>query len=129
MNATHIEVQWEKPFALPEFDVRNYTLSIWNTSSNSHVQPNQLVPVSTNTEYPVSYRISNEGNIPDNCVYLNFTLTASSDAGTSAAGFTTGGFAIGMHFASLCISLDNNCTVEAIQIKDTASYINRMRGL
>ena len=105
MNATHIEVQWDKPFALPEFDVTNYTLSIWNTSSSGHVQPNQLVSVSTYTEYPIRYLISNGGNIPDNCVYLNFTLTASSDAGTSAVGFTTGGFAIGMHFSSLYINM------------------------
>jgi hypothetical protein len=103
INATHIEVEWDKPFALPEFDVRNYTLSIWNTSSSSHVQPNQPFPVSINTEYPIRYHISNGGNIPDNCVYLNFTLTASSEAGTSGVGFTTGGFAIGMVFTVLCI--------------------------
>ena len=96
VNGTHIEVQWDKPFALPEFDVRNYTLSVWNTSSMSYVSLQQVFPVSEDTGYPIRYYISNEGIIPADCVYLNFTLTASNDAGTSSVGFTTGGFAIGI---------------------------------
>ena len=78
-----------------------------NTNSSSHVHPNQALnfSVSANTKYPIKHCISNEGNIPDKCLCLNFTLTASSDAGTSAVGFTTGGFAIGTHFASLCINV------------------------
>lgn len=63
----------------------------------SHVFPNEVFNVSEDTEYPIRYCISNGGSIPDDCVYLNFTLTASSDAGTSSVGFTTGGFAIGIH--------------------------------
>ena len=98
VNATHIEVQWDKPFTLPEFDVRNYTLSVWNTSSMSYVFPNEPFPVSQETEYPIRHYISNEGNIPNDCVYLNFTLIASSEAGISNIGFITGGFAIGIFF-------------------------------
>lgn len=95
VNATHIEVKWDKPFAFPGFDVQNYTLSIWNTSTRSPYSPNLIFPVSEDTEYPIRHYISNGGNIPDDCVYLNFTLTASSDVGTSSVGFTTGGFDIG----------------------------------
>ena len=40
VNATHIKVQWDIPFALPKYDVRNYTLLIGNinTSSSTHIQ-------------------------------------------------------------------------------------------
>ena len=106
VNATHIKVQWDKPFALPEYDVRNYTLLIGNTSSSTHVFQNQILyNASEDTEYPIRHYINNGGIIPDDCVYLNFTLTASSDAGTSNAGLTTGGFAIGMWLAMLCIDV------------------------
>ena len=71
VNATHIEVQWDKPFTIPDIDVRKYTLSIWNTSSLSLTFPNQVFSVSEDTEYPIRYYFSNEGNISDECVYLN----------------------------------------------------------
>ena len=97
MNATHIEVQWDKPFALPEFDVRSYTLLIANISSDGDTQSrSEHFPLSANTSYPIRYYISNGGDIPKECVYLNFTIIAISDAGTSDAGSTTGGFPIGI---------------------------------
>ena len=114
VNATHIEVQWDKPFTIPGIDVINYTLSIWNTSSTSYVFSNETFPVFEDTEYPIRYYVSNEGNIPNVCVYLNFTLSASNDAGTSGVGHTTGGFAIGISitiYTPLCFSLDNNFSV------------------
>ena len=98
VNATHIEVQWDKPFTLPQFDVRNFTLSIWNASFSDYGFLNHqqlLFSVSESTEYPIRHYISNEGSIPSDCVYLNFTLTASNDVGISSDGFTIGGFAIG----------------------------------
>ena len=98
VNATHIEVHWDKPFTLPQFDVRNFTLSIWNTSFSDYGFLNHqqlLFSVSENTEYPIRHYISNEGNIPSDCVYLNFTLTASNGVGISNVRFTIGGFAIG----------------------------------
>ena len=120
VNATHIDVEWYKPFAFPEFDIRNYTLSIWNTSSSSHVSPDQVFSVSEDTEYPIRYYVYNNGNIPDDCVHLNFMLTASSDAGSSSVGFTTGGFAIGINFYTVydnCMyfGLDNNVIVGVLQ--------------
>ena len=72
----------------------------------SFVFPNKVYATSEETEYPLRYHISNGGVIPDHCVYLNFTLTASSDAGTSRVGFTTGGFAIGIY--PFTFSLDNS---------------------
>ena len=62
----------------------------------SYVFPNEMFPVTQETEYPIRHYISNEGNIPNDCVYINFTLIASSEAGTSSIGFITGGFAIGI---------------------------------
>lgn len=94
MNATHIEVQWDKPFAFPEFDVQNYTLSIVNTSSENDTITNEL---SANTTYPIRHYISNGGDIPKECMYLRFIVTATSDAGTSDEGSVTGGFPIGVY--------------------------------
>jgi hypothetical protein len=95
VNATHIEVEWDKPFALPEFDVRNYTLSIVNTTSESNSTRNKTFPVSVDTTYPIRYHISNQGDIPKQCVHLNFLLTATNDAGRSDVDSVTGGFPVG----------------------------------
>jgi hypothetical protein len=95
VNATHIEVQWDKPFALPEVDVQNYTVSIVNTSSENNPTINGLYIVSADTAYPIRHYISNGGDIARECVYLSFTVTATNDAGTSDAGSVTGGFPIG----------------------------------
>ena len=97
VNATHIKILWDKPFALPEFDVRNYTLSTLNTSSESSVLTSETRSVSQDTDYPISHYISNGGDIPLDCAYLNFSLTATSDAGTSTVGHVIGGFAIGTY--------------------------------
>ena len=95
MNATHIEVQWDKPFALPEFDVQNYTLLIANTSSENDSTINRLFHISADTAYPIRHYINNGGDIPKECVYLQFILTATNDAGTSDASSVAGGFPIG----------------------------------
>ena len=93
-NATHIRVQWDKPFSLPEFDVRNYTLTVLNTSSKD-ANPSRETFNAQDTDYPVIHYINNHGVIPQDCIYLNFTLTATNDAGTSTGGLATGGFGIG----------------------------------
>ena len=66
-----------------------------NTSSESGISLSETLSVSQDTDYPISYYISNGGDIPWDCVYLNYTLTTTSDAGISDAGFVVGGFAIG----------------------------------
>ena len=70
VNATHIEVEWDKSFALteydvrnylfalPEYDVRNYTLLIINTISTSHVFLNQSQVLYTVSEYPTRHSIN-----------------------------------------------------------------------
>lgn len=95
VNATHIKVQWDKPFALPEFDVRKYTLLIVNTSSESGSPRSEPFSVSADTTYPIAHYISNGGDIPKECIYLNFSLTATNDAGRSDIGEVMGGFPIG----------------------------------
>ena len=95
VNATHIEIEWDKPFALPEFDVLYYNLSIVNTSLENDTSSNELFIASESTGYPIRHYISNMGDIPKECVYLNFNLTATSDAGTSDPGSVSGGFPIG----------------------------------
>ena len=105
VNGTHIKVQWDKPFALPGFDVENYTLTTLNTSleRNTSTLTTEIIDASTIKDYPVIYYISNGGTIPQNCIYLNFTLTATNDAGTSGEGFVSGGFAIGNYIIPLHI--------------------------
>ena len=95
VNATHIEVQWDKPFALPEVDVQKYTLSIINTSSENSSTINEQYNVSADTAYPIRHYINNGGNIAMECVCLRFIVTATNDAGTSEEGSVTGGFPIG----------------------------------
>ena len=95
MNATHIEVQWDKPFALPEFDVLNYTLSIVNIISENDTTINGPYDVSADTAYPIRHYFSNGGHIPEECVYQQFILTATNDVGTSDSGSVIGGFPIG----------------------------------
>ena len=94
VNATHIEVQWDKPFALPEFDVQYYTLSI---SFENDTTLNGPYNVSADIAYPIRHYIGNGRNIAKECVYLRFILTATSDAGTSDAGSVIGGFPIGRY--------------------------------
>ena len=91
MNATHIEVWWNKPFALSEFDVRNYVLLI----SESNSTRNETISVLADTTYPIRYYLNNRGDIPKECVYMNFLLTAINDAGRSDVGSVIGGFPIG----------------------------------
>ena len=95
VNSTHIIVEWYKTFALPEFDVKYYTLTTANTSTDTSIQ--ETFNTSVVVDYPLVHYLSNRGVIPQDCVYLNFTLTATNEAGTSDEGFTTGGFAIGNH--------------------------------
>ena len=90
-------MQWDKPFTLPEFDVKNYTLTTVNTSLEADDPARETFNASMikDSDYPFVHYVSNRGVIPQDCVYLNFTLTATNEAGTSDEGFTTGGFAIG----------------------------------
>ena len=92
VNATHIKVEWDKPFALPEYDVRNYTL----TTSSQGITDTVTLEVSQDTDHPMSEYFNNRGDIPQDCVLTNFTLTATNDIGRSLEGFVTGGFAIGI---------------------------------
>ena len=94
VNATHIEVKWDKPFTLPDFDVISYTLLV-NTSFEGVSLRNQSFSVSANTTYPIRFYLSNGGDIPKECVYINFLLTAKNDAGESHIGSVMGGFPIG----------------------------------
>ena len=95
VNTTHIKVQWDKPFALPEFDVQNYTLLIINATFKNNTAISGLFYVSADTAYPIRLYFSNGGDIPEECVYLRFILTATNDVGTSDAGSVIGGFPIG----------------------------------
>ena len=95
MNATHIEVRWDKPFALPEVDIQKYTILIVNTSSENSSTINGQYSVSADTAYPIRHYISNGGDIAMECVYLRFIVTATNDAGASDPGSVTGGFPIG----------------------------------
>ena len=101
VNATHIEVQWDKPFALPDIDVQNYTLSIINASSENDTTISGLHHISADAAYPIKYYITNDGDIARECVYLRFIVTATNDAGTSNAGSVTGGFPIGRYTYTL----------------------------
>ena len=94
VNATTIKVQWDKPFALPEFDIRNYTLFI---SSQMSETTNVMFQVSDNSHYPIVHYITNEGVIPKDCISINFTLIATNDVRRSCEGFVIGGFATGIH--------------------------------
>lgn len=94
VNATHIEIKWDKPFALPEVDVQNYTLSIVNDSSENDTTITGLYHISADT---MRQYLSNGGDIARECVYLTFILTATNDAGISDPGSVTGGFPIGMY--------------------------------
>ena len=94
VNATHIKVQWDKPFVFPEFDIRNYTL--YTSSWRSRTATNETLDTAWDTNYPIIHYTSNGGVIPQNCIYMNFTLIATNDVGHSTEGFATGGFAIGM---------------------------------
>lgn len=92
-------MQWDKPFALPEFDVKNYTLSTLNTTSGE-ISSKTFNAVGLNdTDYPIVHYKNNEGVIPRDCIYLNFSLTATNDVGNSSKDFTIGGFAIGTYFS------------------------------
>ena len=90
-------MQWDKPFAIPEFDVQNYALSIVNTTSENNSTKRGLYNISSDTAYPIRHYISNGGDIAKECMYLRFIVTATNDAGTSDAGSVTGGFPIGRH--------------------------------
>ena len=106
VNATHIKVQWDKPFALSGFDVRNYTLTTLNTSlerNTPSLRKEIIIDASTIQDYPVMHYINNSGTIPQECIYLNFTLTATNDAGTSSEGYVSGGFAIGNYSSIGCL--------------------------
>ena len=94
VNATHIEVQWNKPFSFSaEFDITNYTLTTQSEGSQSSNEAS--FPVTTNTSYPFIHYISNNGTIARECVHMNFTVTATNEVGTSDGGVATGGFPIG----------------------------------
>ena len=69
--------------------MRNYTLV--TRSDNSSVTTEHAA----DQQYPIVQYISNGGSIPQQCVHMNFTLTAMNDVGMSDEGFTTGGFPIG----------------------------------
>ena len=94
VDATKIEVKWNKPFSFQKFNVTNYTLSIWNTSSNFYVVKDENFLVNENTDYPIRYYLTKEENISDVCHYLEFRLIASNDIGNSTVGQTTGSFPI-----------------------------------
>ena len=94
VNATHIKVQWDKPFVFPEFDIRNYTL--FTSSATTGTTTNETLDASQDTSYPMVHYANNGGVIPQDCVYMNFSLIATNDIGRSTEGFATGGFAIGM---------------------------------
>ena len=102
-------MQWDKPFALPEFDVQKYTLSIINTSSET---TNGLYNVLADTAYPIRHYISNGGHLARECVYLRFIVTATNDAGTSDTGSVTGGFPIGRYNLKINVECTSNviCT-------------------
>ena len=93
VNATHIKVQWDKPYSLPGFDVKNFTL----TTRSEDSQLSNKFEVTPESVYPIVHYISNGGNIPQECFHMNFTLTATNEAGTSDEGFATGGFPIGTY--------------------------------
>ena len=96
VNAMHIKVEWDKPFVCPEFDIRNYTLH--TSSGRNRTTTTDTLYASSDTNYSESmiHYISNGGVIPQECIYMNFTLIATNDVGSSTEGFATGGFAIGM---------------------------------
>ena len=94
MDATQIKVQWDKPFSFPaEFDVTNYTLTTRTEGSQSSKETTFQVTADTN--YPLVHHISNGGTTAQECVHMNFTLTARNKVGMSDEGFATGGFPIG----------------------------------
>ena len=91
VNATHIEVKWDKPYANPEVDVQYYTLTIYGIENSTK----EVYTYSGDTTYPIRHFQSNGGVIPTMCNYLQFNLTATNAAGTSDAGSVMGGFPIG----------------------------------
>ena len=102
MNATTIEVKWNKPYAHPKYDVTSYTLSIWNTSSKSYVLEDEIFLANE----AVEYYVTKDGSKPDVCHYLEFRLTASNEAGTSNVGLITGSFPIGkINLVQSCICI------------------------
>ena len=94
IDATHIKVQWDKPFSFPaEFDIASYTLT--TRTEGSQTSKETTFPVTADTNYPRVHYISNGSTIAQECVHMNFTLTATNKVGTSNEGFATGGFPIG----------------------------------
>ena len=91
VNATHIEVKWDKPYANPEFDIQYYNLTIINMEDDSR-EVYTVIPEST---YPMRYYVDNGGVIPKRCEHLQFNVTATNPAGTSPTGSIVGGFAVG----------------------------------
>ena len=73
--------------------MKNFTLTIRSEDS----QLSNEFEVTPESMYPIVHYISNGGNIPQECVHMNFTLTATNEAGTSDEGYATGGFPIGTY--------------------------------
>ena len=74
--------------------MRSYSLI---TSYDNSSETSKHIQVSQSQEYPLVHYISNGGHIPQECVHMNFTLTATNEAGTSKEGYATGGFPIGTY--------------------------------
>ena len=101
VDATHIEVKWDKPFS--GVDIQYYTLTIINMEDDS--KEVYTYPGSGDTSYPVKHYQSTKGHIQSKCNYLQFNLTATSAAGTSDTGSVIGSFPIGMCIIILSIIL------------------------
>ena len=95
VNCSHVEVSWDKPYAHPDFDVENYTLTVSYTKDNR----TEVYNISGDAAYPIRQFLSNGGRIPDGCENILFSVTATNAVGTSEAGVVVGGFPIG-EFAS-----------------------------
>ena len=92
VNYSHIEVKWNKPYAHPDFDVENYTLTITYLEDDGR---SEVYTISADTDYPIRYSLYNEGVIPKKCEDIQFSVTATNAAGISEAGVVVGGFPIG----------------------------------
>ena len=106
VNATHIEVKWDKPYANPEFDIQSYTLTIINMRTNT----TEVHTYMADTTYPIRHLVNNGGDISNECHYVRFNVTATNVAGTSQTGSVVGSFP-----SKSTIFTNTTCTSEACQ--------------
>lgn len=121
INATAVQVSWERPFSMKQFDIHNYTVRIRN-STNGKVSEEVILADNDQTySQPspvISYIMNNNGDIPHDCHELQFNVTASNAVGESNEGYVSGGFPIGesVYYTITCKLLFKQISIQCLII-------------